>query len=294
MAMRRGWPLYLAAALLPAPPLWAQAPPPEPMVVRSEPHAALGHRDMVAAAHPLAAAAGREVLRRGGNAIDAAIATQLVLNLVEPQSSGIGGGAFLVYWSAAEGQVVSFDGRETAPAAARPDRFLDASGKPLAFYDAVVGGRSVGTPGVLRVLELAHRRYGRLAWAALFAPAIELAETGLPSRRGSRRCCSATRFCARASRRAAISTPPTARRSSDSRTRSLPRRCAPSRRAAPTPSTAARSPPTSSPRSGAPTGMPATLPRAISRNTRPRSARRSAAAIAAAGSAAWARPAPAR
>lgn len=136
--------------------------------------------DMVAAANPLAAAAGREILRHGGNAIDAVIATQLVLNLVEPESSGLGGGALLVYWSAQERRVVTFDGRETAPLAAKPDRFLGADGKPLAFYDAVVGGISVGVPGVLRMLELAHRRYGKLPWQRLFAPAIALAEQGFP------------------------------------------------------------------------------------------------------------------
>ena len=154
----------------------AQAP--EPASGRATKHTVLAPRDMVVAANPMAAEAGRDMLRRGGSALDAAIATQLVLNLVEPQSSGIGGGAFLVYWSAAEGRVTTFDGRETAPAAARPDRFLGADGKPLAFYDAVVGGRSVGVPGVLRMLELAHRRFGKLPWATLFAPAIALAEKG--------------------------------------------------------------------------------------------------------------------
>ncbi len=168
----------LLALLFLAAPALAQAPPPEPATVRSEQHASIARHDMVAAANPAAAAAGREVLRRGGSAIDAAIATQLVLNLVEPQSSGIGGGAFLVYWSAAERRVFTIDGRETAPAAARPDRFLGPDGKPLAFYDAVVGGRSVGGPGVLRALELAHRRWGKLPWAELFAPAIALAEQG--------------------------------------------------------------------------------------------------------------------
>ncbi|HEX7967543.1 MAG TPA: gamma-glutamyltransferase, partial [Stellaceae bacterium] len=143
-------------------------------------HAALAKRDMVVAANPIAAAAGRDVLRQGGSAVDAAIATQLVLNLVEPQSSGIGGGAFLVYWSAAERRVVTFDGRETAPAAARPDRFLGPDGKPLAFYDAMVGARSVGVPGLLRMLEMAHRRYGKLPWRTLFAPAVRLAEAGVP------------------------------------------------------------------------------------------------------------------
>src|SRR5215831_17653260 len=141
-------------------------------------HVVIAKHDMVAAANPLAAEAGRDMLRQGGNAIDAAIATQLVLNLVEPQSSGIGGGAFLVYWSAKEHRVVTFDGRETAPAAARPDRFLGADGKPLGFYDAVVSGRSVGVPGVLRMLALAHHRYGKLGWSRLFAPSIKLAEEG--------------------------------------------------------------------------------------------------------------------
>src|SRR3954466_5325620 len=133
---------------------------------------------MVSAAHPLAARAGYDILARGGSAVDAAIAVQLVLGLVEPESSGIGGGAFLLHWSEREKKLRSYDGRETAPAAARRDRFLDANGKPLPFMRAVVGGRSVGVPGVFRMLELAHRRYGRLPWAELFRPAIELAEKG--------------------------------------------------------------------------------------------------------------------
>jgi gamma-glutamyltranspeptidase / glutathione hydrolase len=135
---------------------------------------------MVAAAHPLAVEAGYDVLARGGSAVDAAIAVQLVLGLVEPESSGIGGGAFLLHWSQSEHRLRSYDGRETAPAAARRERFLDATGKPLAFQQAVVGGRSVGVPGVMRMLELAHRRHGRLPWAELFRPAIDLAEKGFP------------------------------------------------------------------------------------------------------------------
>lgn len=174
MLLLRALPLAL---LLLAGPALAQAPP-EGATLHTRQQAAFGRRDMVAAANPLAAAAGRDMLRRGGSAVDAAIATQLVLNLVEPQSSGLGGGAFLVYWSAAEHRVDTFDGRETAPAAARPDRFLGADGAPLAFYRAVVGGRSVGVPGLLRMLELAHRRYGKLPWRTLFAPAIDLAERG--------------------------------------------------------------------------------------------------------------------
>ena len=158
----------------------AAQPAPEPATGRAPKAASLARHDMVVAANPIAASAGRDVLRQGGSAVDAAIAMQLVLNLVEPQSSGIGGGAFLVLWSAKERRVVTFDGRETAPQAARADRFIGPDGKPLAFYDAVVGGRSVGVPGDLRVLELAHRRYGKLPWAQLFAPAIALAEQGFP------------------------------------------------------------------------------------------------------------------
>jgi gamma-glutamyltranspeptidase / glutathione hydrolase len=131
---------------------------------------------MVAAANPLATDAGYQVLRAGGSAIDAAIAVQMVLTLVEPQSSGIGGGAFLMHFDG--NTVKAFDGRETAPAAATEKLFLSADGKPLSFYDGVVGGRSVGAPGVLRMLELAHKLYGKLPWASLFAPAIKSAEEG--------------------------------------------------------------------------------------------------------------------
>jgi gamma-glutamyltranspeptidase / glutathione hydrolase len=135
-------------------------------------------RDMVVAANPLAVDAGVRILERGGSAVDAAIAVQLVLNVVEPQSSGIGGGAFMLFHNGRSGLLTAYDGRETAPAAAKPDRFLDASGRPLAFHDAVVGGRSVGVPGVVRMLELAHKQYGKLPWANLFEPAIALAENG--------------------------------------------------------------------------------------------------------------------
>jgi gamma-glutamyltranspeptidase/glutathione hydrolase len=131
---------------------------------------------MAAAANPLAAEAGREMLRRGGSAIDAAIAMQAVLTLVEPQSSGIGGGALIVLW---DGKAVrTYDGRETAPAGATEKLFLQANGQPMGFNQAQIGGRSVGTPGVLRALELAHQKHGRLPWAQLFEPAIQLAEQG--------------------------------------------------------------------------------------------------------------------
>lgn len=135
-------------------------------------------RQMVTAANPLAAEAGMAMLRRGGSAVDAAIATALVLGLVEPQSSGIGGGAFLLHYDAEGRDVAAYDGRESAPGRAGEDLFLKADGEPMAFWDAVIGGRSVGAPGLLRMLELAHRDHGTLPWATLFQPAIRLAEDG--------------------------------------------------------------------------------------------------------------------
>ena len=135
-------------------------------------------RFMLVTAHPLATAAGERMLAAGGSAVDAAIAAQLVLNLVEPQSSGIGGGGFLVHRTAA-GRIQAFDGRETAPAAARAERFVRGDGT-LAWADAVNSGLAVGTPGLLRMLELAHREHGRLPWATLFEPAIALADDGFP------------------------------------------------------------------------------------------------------------------
>ena len=135
-------------------------------------------RQVVVAANPLAAEAGMAMLRQGGSATDAAIATALVLGLVEPQSSGIGGGAFLLHYAAEGSAVSAYDGRESAPARADEALFLKADGTPMAFWEAVVGGRAVGTPGLLRMLELAHRDHGRLPWADLFQPAIRLAEQG--------------------------------------------------------------------------------------------------------------------
>jgi gamma-glutamyltranspeptidase/glutathione hydrolase len=133
-------------------------------------------RFMVAAANPLATDAGYQVLKAGGSALDAAIAVQMVLTLVEPQSSGIGGGAFLMHW---DGRTVqAWDGRETAPASADERLFLLPDGKPMPFPQAVVGGRSVGVPGVVRMLEQAHRAHGKLPWPRLFEPAIRLAEQG--------------------------------------------------------------------------------------------------------------------
>lgn len=161
---------------------WAQgaavSPAPEGATGRSQRAVGYASKHMVAAANPLAAEAGRQILREGGSAVDAAIAVQLVLNLVEPQSSGIGGGAFLLHWDQAARKVTALDGRETAPAAARPERFIGADGKPLGFMAAVVGGRSVGVPGTVRLLEDAHKRWGKLGWSQVLAPAIRLAEDG--------------------------------------------------------------------------------------------------------------------
>jgi gamma-glutamyltranspeptidase / glutathione hydrolase len=133
-------------------------------------------RFAVAAANPLATDAGYQILKAGGSAVDAAIAVQMVLSLVEPQSSGVAGGAFLLHYNGKE--VEAFDGRETAPAAVDEKLFIGVDGKPMAFYEAVVGGRSVGVPGAVRMLEMAHRQYGKLPWATLFQPAITLADNG--------------------------------------------------------------------------------------------------------------------
>ncbi|MEP0518951.1 MAG: gamma-glutamyltransferase [Hyphomicrobiales bacterium] len=133
---------------------------------------------MIATANPIASEAGATILRNGGNAIDAMVAVQLSLGLVEPQSSGIGGGAFLVYWDAENKRLTTFDGRETAPMSATPTLFQDEEGNPLKFFDAVVGGRSVGVPGTPKLLEAVHGRYGSMPWATLFDGAIGIAEMG--------------------------------------------------------------------------------------------------------------------
>ena len=133
---------------------------------------------MVSAADPRAAQAGREILDAGGSAADAAIATLLALNVVEPQSSGIGGGGFLVYHDEKRDSTTTFDGREEAPSSAGPQWFYGPDGKPLGQREAVPGGRSVGVPGNMRMIALAHQKHGKLAWAKLFEPAIRLARTG--------------------------------------------------------------------------------------------------------------------
>jgi len=135
---------------------------------------------MVVAAHPLAVEAGARVLGEGGTAADAMVAVQAVLGLVEPQASGLGGGAFLVWWDAQTRRMTTLDGRETAPLAATPRLFQDEAGEPLGFFDAVVGGLSVGTPATPALMETAHRRWGRLEWAGLFDEAIASAEDGFP------------------------------------------------------------------------------------------------------------------
>lgn len=208
MPFRPWWPLLaLCLAACAAPPGPAPAAPPVPSpeaapapsagpapapvqagtTIPSMPELASGwtakpgwsaRRFMVAAANPLATEAGYRILREGGNALDASIAVQLMLTLVEPQSSGIGGGAFLLHW---DGRAVqAWDGRETAPAAADERLLLGADGKPVPFGEAVFGGRAVATPGLLVMLEQAHRAHGRLPWAKLFEPAIAMAEAGFP------------------------------------------------------------------------------------------------------------------
>lgn len=133
---------------------------------------------MVAAAHPVAAKAGYDVLAAGGTAADAVVAVQFVLNLVEPQSSGLGGGSFLLYWDASERKLTSFDARETAPSAATGTYFIKPDGKPKGFWEAMIGGRSVGVPGTLKLLETVHSRFGGTSWPDLLLPALRLAENG--------------------------------------------------------------------------------------------------------------------
>ena len=167
-ALRFGLLLLVAAALPVAAPVQGQVTE------------TVARHHMVAAANPHAAEAGLEMLRAGGSAVDAAIATQLVLGLVEPESSGLGGGAFMLVYNPETKRITSFDGREVAPASARPDMFLNAAGKARAKSEAIPGGLSVGIPGVVKMLWLAHEKYGKLPWAKLFEPAIKLSEDGFP------------------------------------------------------------------------------------------------------------------
>lgn len=178
-------PIWLVALLIAGCATPDASAPGTSVAARQSPEAASGYtskpgwstsRFAVAAANPIATRAGYDILQAGGSALDAAIAVQLVLGLVEPQSSGIGGGAFLLYDNGQ--QLQAWDGRETAPAAATDSLFLKADGQPMAFHEAVVGGRSVGVPGLLPMLEQAHRQHGVLPWSRLFDPAIRLAELG--------------------------------------------------------------------------------------------------------------------
>src|SRR5258707_8395175 len=168
-----------AGVFLAASSLCAQ-PAPEPATEVVPKQLVTSQHFMVVAAHPLAARAGYDAIRRGGSALDAAIATELVLGLVEPQSSGLGGGGFLLHYAARDAKLEAYDGRETAPAAAKPERFRGADGRPLDWADAVVSGKSVGVPGLLRLFGLAHRGHGKLPWVKLFEPAIRLAREGFP------------------------------------------------------------------------------------------------------------------
>ncbi|GAA5134393.1 gamma-glutamyltransferase [Thalassotalea piscium] len=151
---------------------------PEATVSITAKQAVVADKFMVVAANPYASEAGFNILKQGGSAIDAAIAVQLVLTLVEPQSSGIGGGAFILHWDKKTQALSTFDGRETAPEKATSELFLDNNGKSVPWVKAIVGGRSVGVPGVLAALKKAHLQYGKLPWSVLFSDAIKLAEEG--------------------------------------------------------------------------------------------------------------------
>jgi gamma-glutamyltranspeptidase/glutathione hydrolase len=188
MLVRRYTPLVAVLLLSCASAEKASSPPsapvakediaPERATGRREVALAKSSRSMVATAHPHATRAGLEVLRAGGTALDAAVAVQAMLTLVEPQSSGIGGGAFLLYWDAGKKELFAWDGRETAPAAAKPGQFLGDDGQPLEFLEAVVSGRSVGVPGVVRMLADAHAAHGKLPWKGLFSAAIAQSRDG--------------------------------------------------------------------------------------------------------------------
>ncbi len=151
--------------------------PATPVAAAPAPSESVARGPFVSAANPLAAEAGMAVLRRGGSAADAAVAIQAVLGLVEPQSSGLGGGAFMMYFDAASGEITAYDGRETAPSAATPELFYE-NGEPLAFVDAVLSGRSTGAPGAVAMLAMAQKDHGTLAWRDLFGDAERLARDG--------------------------------------------------------------------------------------------------------------------
>jgi gamma-glutamyltranspeptidase/glutathione hydrolase len=176
-------PAPTAPATLPAAPATPAVAPATPAVAKPKipwfhHRPRQSHQAWVAAANPLAVDAGLEILAKGGKAIDAAVAVQAMLGLVEPQSSGIGGGAFLMYYDGRSGTIRALEGREKAPAGAQPDMFLDEHGKPLPYVEAVRSGRSTGVPGVIAMLWMAQRKFGALRWKELFDPAIRAASTG--------------------------------------------------------------------------------------------------------------------
>lgn len=150
---------------------------PEAATGRTEKKAHVAKQYMVVAANPYASWAGKNVLEKGGSAMDAAVAVQAMLTLVEPQSSGIGGGAFILYWDNQNKQLYTFDGREMAPAGVNPYWFMDKN-KPMTYLEALVGGKSVGVPGALRALETGHAQFGKLAWNSLFDDAAATAAKG--------------------------------------------------------------------------------------------------------------------
>lgn len=177
--MRRFLAISLAFALASC----ATLTPPTPQssaTIEAKPAGVWTKGAMIAAANPLAVEAGLEVLRAGGSATDAAIAVQAALGLVEPQSSGIGGGAFMLHYDAKTGDVMAYDGREVAPAGATERLFLDEAGKPLPFWTAVTSGRSQGVPGAVAMLHMAWQDHGKLPWARAWQPAIKLANEGFP------------------------------------------------------------------------------------------------------------------
>lgn len=179
--MRLTFSLLLTLLVLLAPVARAQDVQPEPGTGLASPTgAAVAEAFMVAAANPLAVDAGVAMLRAGGSAVDAMVATQMVLNLVEPQSSGIGGGAFLVLWDPTAAALTTLDGREKAPLAATESLFVGEDGQPVGFWDALNSGRSTGVPGTLALMAQAHRRWGKLPWADVLQPAITLARDGFP------------------------------------------------------------------------------------------------------------------
>ena len=170
--------VFLSALMLLAGTHQAIASQPEMASGRSDKPVVQAEKFLAVTAHPQATAAAHQILKQGGSAVDAAIAAQMVLTLVEPQSSGIGGGGFMLHYSARKSRLQAYDGRETAPASALPSLFLDENDQPLSGTHASADPRSVGVPGLLAMLGMAHRQHGRLPWASLMQAAIELAENG--------------------------------------------------------------------------------------------------------------------